>query len=149
MFILILSQAIHVNLLAQRTPAVKRLQVSVRISPQGEWPQFFSEDSSPPQWTLSNQICWEDCVGKVFAARAFPHPSSLQTTLALSLVFQDLSPQTIPHWLLWRTSTIPAQRFVPFTSLMFAKAGETAERWRLHGWCESKLYIHCSVCSYL
>lgn len=55
------------------------------------------------------------------ADTARPQPTSSHTTWA-SVRFQPLS-HTVPHVLLWRTSTLPEQELEPFTSLVRAKPG--------------------------
>lgn len=52
---------------------------------------------------------------------AWPQPSSQQTTLASGNP-QPLS-QTVPHWLLWKISTLPEQVLLVPTSLTELRIG--------------------------
>lgn len=85
-------------------------------SPQGLLGHSLRKASFPVQFTLSSQMVPDPWPNRAppMAFRAVPHSSSLHTTLA-SFKSQSAS-HTVPHCLLWYTSSLPAQRVGPSTS---------------------------------
>jgi len=115
------------------TPA--SLLWSQLLLPHPNDPQFFSVDSDPIHKTKLIQI-GPDPGPKWASPRAStgsPQSSSLHTTAAS--VISHSSSHTVPHWPLWRTSTLPAQRLWPPTNRTFTISKYKAvtmrdERWR-------------------
>lgn len=85
--------------------------------------QSLIDDSVPVHAMSSNQIGPVPCPKCAFvgADTAGPQPSCLQTTWAS--LRPQLSSHTVPHWLLWRISTLPEQLLLELTSLTVAGSG--------------------------
>ena len=100
------------------------------------WPQlwiphpwkshWFKLVSLPVHLTFFIQICpvpWPKWAYDQACTAPLVNPSCRQTTLA-PLMSQPSS-QTVPHWLLWKTSTRPSWSPVPPTSLTATSIGHT------------------------
>lgn len=108
--------AVCTHLPSQTTPA--SLSCSQLLDPISHCLHSVIDDSCPEHWRLSTQTGplpspkWA-----LFGAdTALPQPSSRQTTLA-PFNPQPLS-HTVPHWLLWKNSTLPEQLLLELTSLI-------------------------------
>lgn len=104
------------NLPSQVTPASSLWpQLCCPIPPCGHSLRLFS---LPLQLRSSNWMGPVPCPkwADAGADTAPPQPICLHTTWA-SFMFQESS-HTVPHWLLWKTSTLPEQVFSPLTRRM-------------------------------